>query len=1161
MKMSPEQWEQVKDLYDAASECDSAVRSEFLRRGTTDEVVYVEVRRLLAENESVGSFLSVPPYIDPRLPPEQLPKRFAPGEILAERFRVIAFIASGGMGEVYEAEDLVLKETLAIKTIRTEILQQGSAQARFKREVHLARKVTHPNICRVFDLFWHKSDGPNSENVIVFVSMELLKGETLAQRIRRTGRLSTQEAGPLINQIASGLEAAHRAGVVHRDLKPGNVILVPDGSDNKIRSVITDFGLALRIRSDANVSVDLTGGQGAFGTPAYMAPEQIEGSEATQLADIYALGLIAYEMVTGEHAYPANTPLASAAKRLSDPPISPKHFVPELSHVWEKTISRCLQRDPKARFPSALDVANALSSDESISAEVLPSQVYRRYGRLARIALAVVVVLAVLATAHQFRDWFGGGHPTLVHAARRPTVAVLGFNNLSGKSDVGWIDVTVAESLGAELAAGDQLRIIPSEQVALGKIDLGLKDDASLGHESLTRLRNNIGSDFVVDGSFLAQGDQVRVNLTLQDAVAGETIDNFSELGREQDLNQLIVKAGDRLRRKLGLGDSADLDAGYVAPSQSSSFEATRLYSEGLKRLHSFDSAGAKDLFQRAIVQDPNYALAHSALAEAWRSLGYDDKSANEAKRALDLAGSLPRDSRLVIEAQYRNSTHELVREAEIYKTLFNLYPDNLEYGLSLAKSQYFNTRWQEADETLDTLQQLPPPEGDDPRIDLVRSSVAISTGDNKQALTLSDRIVLRAQQKGSKRLVAQALKNQCLVLFKLGDPTRAEAACENSRAIFSEVGDSAGEAGALGQIAFQAANRGDMTTARTANDRQIALLSKIKYDAGLGYAMTVAGELSGDSGDYTKALQEYTQALNLYQKVGYQSGVISSYGNLGWIYSNQGNLAGAVKSDREAVSLTRRTNNNGEMDLWLENLADDLLERGDVADATKQLEEGFSVNQETGDKRAAAYLHTTRSKLLLAEANFDESRREAELAIKLCRELNDEDGAEERSLLLAKLDIEQKHPEIAAQSLRNALSYFGSKKDRSNETAARAILIEALLALPSNDAKRELSLLAGIAPATQKAGLRLSADLAIAQARIALGDLTGAQRLLINVTSESKRLEYESIFLEAELAQAEIDVRNGRSSSGRAQIVQIQKQAEARGLGLIARKARALSS
>jgi tetratricopeptide (TPR) repeat protein len=736
---------------------------------------------------------------------------------------------------------------------------------------------------------------------------------------------------------------------------------------------------------------------------------------------------------------------------------------------------------------------------------------------------------------------------------------VLGFKNLSGKTDVAWISPALSQMLGTELTAGEKLRIIPSEQVTHGKIDLALPDEDSLGRDSLTRVRNNMGSDFVVLGSFLDMGGQIRIDLSLQNAVAGETVATISESGPEKDLPELATRAGERLRHKLGVADPSADDTARTKASQSPSLVATRLYSEGLQKLHSFDSLAARDLLERAIAEDPNYALAHSALAEAWRSLGYGDKSTAEAKKAMDLSGSLSRENVLAIEAQYRNSRHEIVREAEIYKTLFDFYPDNLEFGFSLAISQFFNAQFREANSTLDTLQQLPSPQGDDPRIDKVRAEVAIATGDYKKALVLAERVELRAQQRGARRLAAEALSDQCTLLSKLGDPSRASAVCDKSRVIFSDIGDLRSEALVWGQIAHQSADRGDLHGGRTANERQIALLKKVEDDSGLGWAMNVAGELSADSGDYQRALQEFNEALNLYQKVGYQSGVISCYGNVGYVNSLQGDLTDAVTNYEQAIALTRRTNSKGEMDLWLEGLAEVLLDKGDVPDATKHMEEGFRINTETGDKRVGIYLHTARSKLLFAQGELNESRREAELAIKSCLDINDEGGARERRLLLARLDIAQNHSQTAAEALRKILSDSKTEPDGASQIEARALLIEALLTMPSVESKREVVLLSKVAPNTQNVSLRLAGNLQIARSRFALGDRVGALDLLEEVISESKRLGYEAAWLEARLARAEMELQSGVAFAGREQIEKIAKQAEAMGLKLIANKARSL--
>ena len=317
------------------------------------------------------------------------PLTFAEGQIVAARFRIVRFIAAGGMGELYEAEDSELHEHVALKTIRPEIAQDANAIARFKREAFLARQVTHPNICRIFDLFRHQPSGPGP--AITFVTMELLAGETLADRLRR-GRLTVDEALPLVAQMAAALDAAHQVGVVHRDFKSNNVMLVPQ-PDGTPRIVVTDFGLAVRpedIASGDHARPTMSGQ--ILGTPDYMAPEQVEGGELTPATDVYALGLVMYEMVTGKRPFAAATPLAAAVRRLSEPPRPPGDLVPDLDHTWESAILRCLERRPGDRFARAGDVVKELDTP-SRSRFLTPDRV--------RVAMGVAL-LAVVAAVGTF---------------------------------------------------------------------------------------------------------------------------------------------------------------------------------------------------------------------------------------------------------------------------------------------------------------------------------------------------------------------------------------------------------------------------------------------------------------------------------------------------------------------------------------------------------------------------------------------------------------------------------------------------------------------------------------------------------------------------------------------------------------------------------------
>ena len=307
---------------------------------------------------------------------------FQSGEVVASRFRIVRYLAQGGMGELYEAEDLELRERIALKTILPQIAADDRSIALFKREVHLARQVTHPNVCRIYDIFRHQSaparpDGTG--NGIVLLAMELLHGETLAEKLRRDGRFATANALPLVKQMAAGLTAAHRVGVVHRDFKSHNVMLVkPTGADGETRVVVMDFGLARRdTQNDStNLSLSLTDNS-ISGTPAYMAPEQVEGGPVTPAADVYAFGVVLYEMVTGAWPFRGDTAIETAIKRLREPPPSPRVHVPELDAAWEAAILRCLGRRPEDRFASAGEVAEALlgtSTHPAPSSRTMDSQ-------------------------------------------------------------------------------------------------------------------------------------------------------------------------------------------------------------------------------------------------------------------------------------------------------------------------------------------------------------------------------------------------------------------------------------------------------------------------------------------------------------------------------------------------------------------------------------------------------------------------------------------------------------------------------------------------------------------------------------------------------------------------------------------------------------------
>jgi Protein kinase domain/zinc-ribbon domain len=273
--------------------------------------------------------------------------RYPPGAIIADRYRIVALLGRGGMGEVYRAEDLRLSQVLAIKFLPEALSHDQAALARFHSEVRVARQVSHPNVCRVFDI--GDIDG------MPFLTMEYVDGEDLASLIRRIGRVPSDKAIEISRQICAGLAAAHERGVVHRDLKPANIML--DGSG---KARVMDFGLA-------GIAATIAGSEIRAGTPAYMAPEQLAGKEVTTKSDIFSLGLVMYEVLTGRRAYDAPT-LQELLKTRETPITNPSSLVKDLDPLVERVILRCLEQDSANRPASALQVAAALPGGDPLAA-------------------------------------------------------------------------------------------------------------------------------------------------------------------------------------------------------------------------------------------------------------------------------------------------------------------------------------------------------------------------------------------------------------------------------------------------------------------------------------------------------------------------------------------------------------------------------------------------------------------------------------------------------------------------------------------------------------------------------------------------------------------------------------------------------------------------
>ena len=370
--MKPDRWRKVDEIFEAALERAPENRAAFLAQACGDDrELYREVEKMLEFDERATDFIktdvfniaarlitqpqevvrpkNTPPHRSSSFISESIDDaRYIPGDVLSERYRIVGLLGRGGMGEVYRADDLKLKQTVALKFLPVSLNANGAALARFYKEVSVARQISHRHVCRVYDVAEYQGEH--------FISMEFVRGEELSSLLKRIGRLPQDKAIDVSRQLCAGLAAVHERGVLHRDLKPANIMLDEHG---EVR--ITDFGIAaLASELDRRET---------SGTPAYMSPEQLEGRELTVKSDIYSLGLVLYELFTGKKAFEASSLNELLRLRRSDTtPTSPVQHVPELNPIIERVIFRCLEKDPAKRPASALQVAAALPGGDPLAA-------------------------------------------------------------------------------------------------------------------------------------------------------------------------------------------------------------------------------------------------------------------------------------------------------------------------------------------------------------------------------------------------------------------------------------------------------------------------------------------------------------------------------------------------------------------------------------------------------------------------------------------------------------------------------------------------------------------------------------------------------------------------------------------------------------------------
>jgi serine/threonine protein kinase/tetratricopeptide (TPR) repeat protein len=587
------------------------------------------------------------------------------GEIVARRYEILKVLGEGGMGTVYMAMDREVDRVVALKVIRSDLAGQTRILERFKQELILTRQVTHKNVIRIFDL---GSDGP-----LRFITMEYVEGRDLSSLLRE-GRLPVEETTRIIRQVCSALEAAHAESVVHRDLKPQNIMLNDRGKVS-----VMDFGLAFSTEMSGLTQTGML-----LGTPAYMSPEQAQGKTVDARSDLYALGIILYEMLTGEVPFQADSMIASLMKRTQGPPPPPTTLNTEVPKALSDAVLKCLAVNPADRYQSATEMLRGLdmlARDSAASASPSMAQLMSEVDALPQkhtwkwVSAGLAASLAmVLVLGFAFRDRFTSRPPSKNKTVR---VLVADFTNATGDS----VFENTLESM-FNIAMEGAAFVNAYDRGQARRIAAQIQPNATRLDESLARLvALHEGIEVVISGSIARRGDGYDVSVRAIDSASGKRIaSQDSRASSREAVLSAVPRLAAPIRKTLGdaTPESAQL-AAAGGTLGASSLEAVHQYGLAMEQQFAGKMEQALQSFSKAAELDPHFARAYSGMAAVSGNMGQLKDAEKYIQLALQNIGRMTDRERLRTRGLYYARTHDLQKCVEEYSELVKQYPaDNI---------------------------------------------------------------------------------------------------------------------------------------------------------------------------------------------------------------------------------------------------------------------------------------------------------------------------------------------------------------------------------------------------------------------------------------------------------------------------------------------------
>jgi DNA-binding winged helix-turn-helix (wHTH) protein/tetratricopeptide (TPR) repeat protein len=697
-----------------------------------------------------------------------------------------------------------------------------------------------------------------------------------------------------------------------------------------------------------------------------------------------------------------------------------------------------------AAAPPAVGPAAARPEDDLTGPVLAPG---RRWLQGAGLVLLFLVVLASLALVLSFSLSKRAGVPAGKEeaagegaraATRRRTVAVLGFKNLAGQEEKGWLATALSEMLTTELAAGEHVRVISGETVARVRQSLSLAYGDDLKTRELHRLRSSLGADLVVTGSYLFLGGRIRLDLRVLELPSGDNVASVAEVGTEPELFDLVSRTGGILRRKLGWTGPSEEEIRAARALRPASPEAARVYVEGLDRLRRFDFRNALDLLEEAAAADPSSPVIRSALSQAWTGLGYDARGAQEADMAFQLAGALPKEDRLAIEARRYEAKKQWDKASEIYNSLWTFYPDNFEHGLRLANAQIVGGRTREALQTIAELRGLPPPAGTDPRIDLAEAQNAKRMSDFAVQLRAAKAAETKGRYANESLIVAEALWLQGDSLLLTGDLAAARGVFLRARDLFLKAGDSTKAALMLTRVGVTLHEQSYLREAKEKFEEALAIVAPTGSITGRALQLGNLGIVWEDMGDLHRAQAMLEQARVLYVEAGDRVLETRTLTLLAPVLLARGEIAEGTRMVERALVMARQAGTRLDEARALDSLALAKQRQGEYGEARRLHEQAWAIARELRNVNYAASMQAGSAETLVYLGQLKLARQRFSEALAAKRKVGDKVGAARILGSLARLSFRSGDLATANRASQEQLSL-------ARQAGARLVEAEAL--------------------------------------------------------------------------------------------------------------------